>query len=171
MYDKKLINALFVKYLEHKGNDEFAALMTACTEMVNVIFSGYDLDWETRNDVKSAVTLMLFKLFTRRTTLSKYLVNPSVFLYSYFLRYIQQELRRVIRHGPKKLQELPIDEGFCINDPERLYILKESKQDLVQRCENKVKERLALSNDLKHTKRVMKLVMKRIVEEFGATDE
>jgi hypothetical protein len=140
--------------------------------MVDVVISKYELDDETSKDVIQNVLYKIFRRFKTHTNLEKYFVNPSVFLFSYFSRYIQAEIYHLLgelrgRDFIEDLDEASLGQAM---DPEKIYLVKEQIDDLIARCKEKASFRLALSNSSRQRKSLIHQILERIYQELGGLE-
>jgi len=142
VYNKNKIDHLFTAYIE-TGNDEtFIEFIEACENMIRVIVARYSNYRRFRDDIVQDVKIKIWENFRDRERLSRYLINPSVYLFFRIRSYVATacanykkvyglEWEESLSSGTKILSMV---QGSYLS-PEDSYIMNvEFPRELYDRC-------------------------------------
>lgn len=100
MYNKEIINALYVRYSRHKHRKTLENLIKACDPIADVILATrYRQHFRHHEDIKQEIRLRLWKNLGHRTKeslrLERYVKNPTAYLFFLIRTYAARAFRRL----------------------------------------------------------------------------
>lgn len=86
MYDKRIINNLYIRYAESKSNEALTNLIVSCDPLLDTLLATrYSRHFRHHQDIKQEIKLRLWqnlgKRDKERLQSEKYIFNPTIYLY------------------------------------------------------------------------------------------